>query len=141
MPPVLGAARHRRPRPGRLCRRHSGNWPPRAPTAWSASILSAKLSATIESAQAAARELEGEVQVEVVDSTSVSLGQGLLVLGAARAWPRRGRSLAEVAAYVTGAAPRLKVYGVLDTLGEPEEGWAHRRRPGAAWARCWPSSR
>ncbi|MDQ1359397.1 MAG: fatty acid kinase fatty acid binding subunit [Acidimicrobiaceae bacterium] len=83
--------------------------------------LSGKLSATGQSAQAAARELDGEVQVEVVDSTSVSLGQGLLVLGAART-AEEGKGLAEVAAYVTGAAPRLKVYGVLDTLENLKKG-------------------
>ncbi len=83
--------------------------------------LSSKLSATIESARTAARQLEGEVKVEVVDSTSVSLGQGLLVLGAARA-AEEGKSLAEVAAAVTEAAPRLKVYGVLDTLENLKKG-------------------
>jgi DegV family protein with EDD domain len=83
--------------------------------------LSSKLSATIESARTAARQLEGEVNVEVIDSTSVSLGQGLLVLGAARL-AEEGKSLAEVAAYVAGAAARLKVYGVLDTLENLKKG-------------------
>ena len=83
--------------------------------------LSSKLSATIESARTAARQLEGEVEIEVVDSTSVSLGQGLLVLGAARAAEER-KDLAEVVASVTDAAPRLKVYGVLDTLENLKKG-------------------
>jgi DegV family protein with EDD domain len=83
--------------------------------------LSGKLSGTIESARTAAREVEGEVKVEVVDSTSVSLGQGLLVLGAARL-AEEGKSLAEVARYVVDAAPRLKVYGVLDTLENLKKG-------------------
>lgn len=83
--------------------------------------LSGRLSATIESARSAAREVDNELPVEVVDSTSVSLGQGLLVLGAARL-AEDGKALAEVAAYVTGAAARLKVYGVLDTLENLKKG-------------------
>jgi DegV family protein with EDD domain len=83
--------------------------------------LSSKLSATIEAARTAARQLEGEVKVEIIDSTSVSLGQGLLVLSAARA-AEDGKSLAQVAAAVTEAAPRLKVYGVLDTLENLKKG-------------------
>jgi DegV family protein with EDD domain len=83
--------------------------------------LSSKLSATHQSALAAAGEIDGELPVQVIDSTSVSLGQGLLVLGAARL-AEEGKTLAEVAAYVTGAAPRLKVYGVLDTLENLKKG-------------------
>jgi DegV family protein with EDD domain len=83
--------------------------------------LSSKLSATIESARSAARQLEGEVDVTVVDSTSVSLGQGLLVLNAARL-AEDGKDLAEVVDHVTGAAARLKVYGVLETLENLKKG-------------------
>jgi len=82
--------------------------------------LSSELSATIQSAQAAAREVTG-VAIEVIDSTTVSLGQGLLVIGAARL-AEEGKSLAEVAAYVRGAAPRVRVYGVLDTLENLKKG-------------------
>ncbi|HEX3426949.1 MAG TPA: DegV family protein [Acidimicrobiales bacterium] len=77
--------------------------------------LSSKLSGTIEAARAAARQVDAEVPVEVIDSTAVSLGQGLLVLGAARQ-AEEGRSLAEVSASVTAAAARLREYAVLDTL-------------------------
>jgi DegV family protein with EDD domain len=83
--------------------------------------LSSKLSGTIEAARTAARQVSGEVKVEVIDSTSVSLGQGLLVLGAARL-AEEGKSLAEVSAYVTSAAGRLKEYGVLDTLDNLKKG-------------------
>jgi DegV family protein with EDD domain len=83
--------------------------------------LSSKLSATIASAQNAAREAGVTIPVEVIDSTSVSLGQGLLVIGAARL-AEDGKCLAEVAAYVTAAAPRVKVYGVLDTLENLKKG-------------------
>ena len=83
--------------------------------------LSGKLSSTIESARTAARDLEGELPVVVVDSTSVSLGQGLLVVGAAER-AEAGKGLDEVAAYVTTAATRLQVYGVLDTLENLKKG-------------------
>lgn len=82
--------------------------------------LASKFSATFQSAQAAARDLS-ELKVVVIDSTSVSLGQGLLVVGAARL-AEEGKSLDEVAAYVTGATSRVKVYGVLDTLDNLKKG-------------------
>lgn len=81
--------------------------------------LSSQLSATIQSAQAAARD--SGLEIEVIDSTSVSLGHGLLVIGAARL-AEEGKSLAEVAAYVRGAAPRVRVFGVLDTLENLKKG-------------------
>ena len=83
--------------------------------------LSSKLSATIASAQTAMREAGVTIPIEVIDSTSVSLGQGLLVIGAARL-AEEGKTLAEVADYVTASAPRVKVYGVLDTLENLKKG-------------------
>jgi DegV family protein with EDD domain len=58
--------------------------------------LSSKLSATIEAARQAARGLEGSIPVRIVDSLSVTLGQGLVAIEAAQragrgAEPRRGR--------------------------------------------------
>jgi DegV family protein with EDD domain len=82
--------------------------------------LSSKLSATYQSAVAAARDCH-DVTVEVIDSTSVSLGQGLLVVGAARL-AEDGKSLQEIVAWVTGAAGRLRVYGLLDTLENLKKG-------------------
>ena len=82
--------------------------------------LAAKLSATFQSAQTAAREVTG-IPVEVVDSTSVSLGQGLLVLGAARL-AEEGKGGPEVATWVRDAARRLKVYGLLETLDNLKKG-------------------
>lgn len=77
--------------------------------------LSSKLSRTIESARAAARQVEAEIAVEVIDSAAVSLGQGLLVLEAARR-AEEGKNLAEVSASVTAAAGRVREFAVLDTL-------------------------
>lgn len=82
--------------------------------------LAAKLSGTFQSAQAAAREITG-IPVEVIDSTSVSLGQGLLVVGAARL-AEEGKGGPEVAAWVRDAARRLKVYGLLETLENLKKG-------------------
>src|SRR5262245_55661560 len=42
--------------------------------------LSSKMSATIEAARQAARALEGSFEVRVVDSLSVTLGEGLVTL-------------------------------------------------------------
>lgn len=83
--------------------------------------LSSKLSATIQAAHAAAREVADTVEVRVIDSCSVSLGQGLLILDAARR-VEAGESLDQVAAAATGATPRIKVYGVLDTLENLKKG-------------------
>ena len=83
--------------------------------------LASGLSGTIGSARAAAAEVAGQVHVEVLDSTNASLGQGLLVLGAARL-AEAGKSLAEVAAWVAAASGRLQVYGVLDTLENLKNG-------------------
>src|SRR5436190_2127889 len=46
--------------------------------------LSASLSATMQSAQVAAKALEGQTPVEIVDSKSASMGIGNLVVHAAR---------------------------------------------------------
>lgn len=81
--------------------------------------ISSKLSATIQSAQAAAHEVQ--IPVRVIDSLSVSLGHGLLVIAAAQL-AAAGKGLDEVAGAIAAAVPRLKVYGVLDTLDNLRKG-------------------
>ena len=71
------------------------------------------LSRTVETARAASAE--SPVRVEVVDSRSVSLGQGLVVLAAARA-AGRGAGIAEVVAEATLAVRRMRVAAALDTV-------------------------
>lgn len=83
--------------------------------------LASGLSGTIGSARTAATQVAGEVRVEVIDSGTVSLGQGLLVLGAARL-ADGGKSLADITSWVAEASGRLKVYGVLDTLENLKKG-------------------
>ena len=60
----------------------------------------------------------GDYPIEIVDSRSVSLGLGLLVVAAAR-YAAEGHDYQEVAAYVRTLAPRLRVFFVVDTLDRP----------------------
>lgn len=83
--------------------------------------LSSKLSATIEAARQAARELEGELPVRVVDSLSVTLGEGLIVQAAAQA-AAGGASLEEVVAAADHAVASMKVFGAIDTLENLKRG-------------------
>jgi DegV family protein with EDD domain len=83
--------------------------------------LSSKLSATIEAARQAARALEGTFPVRVVDSLSVTLGQGLVVTEAAQQ-AGRGANLDAVSAAAEGMVGRLKVYGAIDTLENLKRG-------------------
>jgi DegV family protein with EDD domain len=83
--------------------------------------LSAQMSATIQSAQQAARELEGRIPVRVVDSRSVTLGLGLIVTEAARA-AADGKDLDEVVAAADQAASAMKLYGAIDTLENLKKG-------------------
>lgn len=83
--------------------------------------LSSKLSATIDAARQAARELEGTLPVQVVDSLNVTMGAGLQVLIAAEA-AGEGKGMDEVVAAVHQAQSRLSVLGVLDTLENLRQG-------------------
>ena len=77
--------------------------------------LSSKLSATGEAAQAAARAVADAVPVRVVDSLSVTLGEGMIVVEAARR-AADGAGLDDIVALAEDMARRTKVYGSLDTL-------------------------
>ena len=83
--------------------------------------LSGGLSATMQSAELAARAVAGEIQVAVVDSCSVTLGQGTIAIACARA-ARDGLSFDGVAALATDLAARTKVWGALDTLDNLKKG-------------------
>ena len=77
--------------------------------------LSSKLSATAEAAQAAARAVADVVPVRVVDSLSVTLGEGMIAVEAARR-AAAGAGLEEIVALAEDMARRTKVFGSLDTL-------------------------
>jgi DegV family protein with EDD domain len=83
--------------------------------------LSSKLSATIEAARAAAAALDGEVAVRVVDSRSVTMGLGMIVLATARVGASSS-DVEEVAAVAAELAARTRVYGTLDTLENLKKG-------------------
>jgi len=78
--------------------------------------ISSKLSGTYESAVVAAKKLmpEGR-QIEVVDSLSVTMGLGLLVIEAAR-MARAGVSLSELFEKTKLMVPDIHLLGFFDTL-------------------------
>jgi DegV family protein with EDD domain len=77
--------------------------------------LSARLSATMQSAQVAAKALEGTTPIEIIDSLSASMGIGNLVLHAARR-ARDGAALEEIVSEVNARRERGLVFAALDTL-------------------------
>ena len=83
--------------------------------------ISTKLSATGQSAQAAAQAVADSVPVRLVDSRSATLGLGMVVLHAARV-AAGGASLDEVVAAAEDAAARTHVFGTLDTLENLKKG-------------------
>jgi len=83
--------------------------------------LSSKLSATNEAASQAARSCGAELPVRVVDSSSVTLGEGLVALAAAQA-AGGGAGLAEVVAVCQSTRDRLSVFGAIDTLENLRKG-------------------
>jgi DegV family protein with EDD domain len=83
--------------------------------------LSGALSATYQSARTAADAVSDRVPVRVIDSRSVTMGQGLMALAAAES-AAGGASLDEVAATVHGLVERTQVFGAIDTLEHLEKG-------------------
>ncbi|MGH9024907.1 MAG: DegV family protein [Acidimicrobiia bacterium] len=77
--------------------------------------LSANLSATMQAAQVAAAAVGPDCAVAVVDSETVSMGLGNLVLSAARL-AATGASLSEVVTDSESRRDRTRLYGALDTL-------------------------
>jgi DegV family protein with EDD domain len=82
--------------------------------------LSAALSATMQSAELAARSFPAGT-VRVVDSRSVSLGEGLVAVECARA-ARRGDDVDTIVALAEDLVTRTKVWGALDTLDNLKKG-------------------
>ena len=77
--------------------------------------LSSKLSGTYESALHAKSIIEKECRIELIDSMTVVMGLGLIVISAAKA-ALAGASLDEVAALVRKAMPRSHAIMSFDTL-------------------------
>jgi DegV family protein with EDD domain len=83
--------------------------------------LSSKLSATYQAAQVAAKALEGDLPVRVVDSLSVTMGLGAIALAAARL-AAAGKSIDDVAGAAEDLSHRTRVLGTLDTLENLKKG-------------------
>jgi DegV family protein with EDD domain len=83
--------------------------------------LSSKLSATIQSAQLAAKAVESEIPVRVIDSRSVSIGLGLAVLTAARL-AAAGKGIDDVAGAAEDLGDRIRIFATLDTLENLKKG-------------------
>ena len=83
--------------------------------------LSSKLSATIQAAQMAAKAVEVDLPVRVIDSLSVTMGLGTMVLAAAKL-AAEGKSLDDVAGAANDLVTRTRVLGTLDTLENLKKG-------------------
>jgi len=83
--------------------------------------LSSGVSATYQSARAGAEAVGGDFAIEVVDTLSLTMGQGLMCLAAAEA-AGRGAGLDELVTLVEGLIGRTHVYGVVDTLDHLQRG-------------------
>ncbi len=77
--------------------------------------LSSRLSATMQSAQVAAKALKGTCPVEVVDSLMVSMGLGLQCINAVRL-ASEGNDLDAITRATVDQARRTRLFGALDTL-------------------------
>jgi DegV family protein with EDD domain len=83
--------------------------------------LSGALSATMQSAELAARSVADLVPVTVIDSRSATLGLGAIVASAARL-AAGGATHDEVVAHARDLAGRTHVWGALDTLDNLKKG-------------------
>jgi fatty acid kinase fatty acid binding subunit len=83
--------------------------------------LSSQLSATMQSAENAARAVAGDIDVRVLDSCAITAAQGNLVLAAAEL-AAEGASADDVVALVESLRPRTRIYGTLDTLDNLKKG-------------------
>jgi DegV family protein with EDD domain len=83
--------------------------------------LSAQLSATMQSAQTAAKAFEGGLDVRVLDSRSVTLGLGSMVTWAAER-AREGADVGTIVAGVESRARRNRIWATLDTLDNLKKG-------------------
>lgn len=81
--------------------------------------ISAALSATMQSAQTAADQVDGDIRV--LDSRSITAGLGSIVIAAAR-MAADGATIDEIVAAVGSLSDRTQVFGALDTLDNLKKG-------------------
>jgi DegV family protein with EDD domain len=77
--------------------------------------ISSKLSGTLNSANQAREQFQGDCRIEIVDSQQGSLGLGMVALSANQA-AQRGASMDDVVKEARQAIPRVQFFGLLDTL-------------------------
>lgn len=83
--------------------------------------LSSDLSATMQSAELAARAVAPGIDVRIVDSRNASMGLGLTVLACGEL-AATGASVDEVVARAQSVIPRTRVFAALDTLDNLKKG-------------------
>ena len=83
--------------------------------------LSSSLSFTMQSAVNAAKEVQGEIDVRVVDSRNASLGVGLIAVECAER-ARSGASIDDIEQLANSLVPRTHVFGALATLENLRKG-------------------
>jgi DegV family protein with EDD domain len=83
--------------------------------------LSGALSATMQSADLAARTMGAQLPITVIDSRNCTLGLGMIVADCARL-AASGGSLEAVASRALDLAERTRVWGALDTLDNLKKG-------------------
>ncbi len=81
--------------------------------------IASSLSGTYSAACAAAAAMD--IPVEVIDSQQISLASGWLVIAAAQA-AQEGCSLPEIAARLRAMVPRIRLWGMLDSLDHVQRG-------------------
>lgn len=84
-------------------------------------VLSGELSATIEAAQQAALMVKDKIEVKVVDSRTVTMGLGSIVVSAATA-AQSGKNIEEISANTIDCVERTQVHAALDTLENLRKG-------------------
>jgi len=83
--------------------------------------ISSELSATMQSATSAAKEVADRIPVTVFDSRSITMGLGTQVLEAARA-AADGADVATIVTMLEDLRDRTRVFGALDTLDNLKKG-------------------
>lgn len=83
--------------------------------------LSGELSGTIAAARLAAEKMKTLLDVRVVDSRTVTMGLGAIVVACARA-AQEGKNIDEIEALAHDLSRRCKVWGALDTLENLKKG-------------------
>ncbi len=83
--------------------------------------LSAELSATIQSAQLAARSVADVIKVDVVDSRAVTMGQGMIAVAAAR-MAAAGSSQLDIVTAAHSLAERTHTWAAFDSLDNLKKG-------------------